>query len=247
MSAAQRRAAAGAAPPEPADSTDSAAADSADSAADSTGAADTRRRLIDAAWDMLAAGGPEAVTMRGVGERVGVSRTAPYRHFRGKDDLLRAVALRMMERMWAEVVGNLPGPDTAPEEVPGALLRAFSGYVRLGLEAPEHYRLAHGEHRDHVDEDDLHDSAARMMEECVRAVAEGQRLGAIRPGDPWRMVLLSTAALHGVITLALSGHLAKKLSGHRGGRGEPTDVERELHLLLADLVAGLTAPGLRPE
>ncbi|MBV2364432.1 TetR/AcrR family transcriptional regulator [Streptomonospora sp. NEAU-YY374] len=195
---------------------------------------------------MLAAGGPEAVTMRGVGERVGVSRTAPYRHFRDKEDLLRAVAMRMMDRMWAEIVGNLPGPDAAPEEVPGALLRAFSGYVRLGLEAPEHYRLAHGEYQGHGGGDELHAAAARMMEESVRAVAHGQRIGAIRPGDPWRMVLLSTAAVHGVISLALSGHLVKKLSG-RDGAGEPADVETELDLLLADLVAGLTAPGLRPE
>ncbi len=37
-----------------------------------------------AAADLLEEGGPDAVTLRAVGARAGVSRSAPYRHFTGK-------------------------------------------------------------------------------------------------------------------------------------------------------------------
>ena len=40
-------------------------------------AAKTRRALLDAAAELLDEGGPEAVTLREVGSRAGVSRAAP--------------------------------------------------------------------------------------------------------------------------------------------------------------------------
>lgn len=55
-------------------------------------AALTRRALLDAAAELLDLGGPEAVTLREVGARAGVSRGAPYRHFADKDSLPTAVA-----------------------------------------------------------------------------------------------------------------------------------------------------------
>ena len=44
-------------------------------------AAATRRALLDDAAALLDSGGPDAVTLREVGARAGVSRGAPYRHF----------------------------------------------------------------------------------------------------------------------------------------------------------------------
>jgi AcrR family transcriptional regulator len=55
-------------------------------------AAATRRALLDAAADLLDTGGPDAVTLRAVGARAGVTRGAPYRHFPDKDSLLTAIA-----------------------------------------------------------------------------------------------------------------------------------------------------------
>ncbi|MFI6702265.1 helix-turn-helix domain-containing protein [Streptomyces sp. NPDC050509] len=60
-------------------------------------AAITRRALLDAAAELLDLGGPEAVTLREVGARAGVSRGAPYRHFTGKDSLRTDPALAASE------------------------------------------------------------------------------------------------------------------------------------------------------
>ena len=58
----------------------------------SESAAATRQSLLEAAGALLDAGGPEAVTLREVGARTGVSRSAPYRHFADKETLLTVLA-----------------------------------------------------------------------------------------------------------------------------------------------------------
>ncbi|QBI54536.1 TetR/AcrR family transcriptional regulator [Streptomonospora litoralis] len=197
------------------------------------GAGDTRERLIEAASQLLAGGGPEAVTMRKVGELAGVSRAAPYRHFDDKEDLLRAVALRSLEAVRSEVMEALPTAATPPAEVPAALRRAFFAYLRDGIDRPEHYRLTFGEHLSYVDGPGVHEAAKALIERCVDALAQGQRAGAIRAGDPHDMAVLAWSALHGLVTLATSGHLAHK--------GWDTVEDGVLARLVADLVAGLTA------
>src|ERR1700709_543537 len=62
-------------------------------------AAATRRALLSNAAELLDSGGPEAVTLREVGARAGVSRGAPYRHFTDKENLLTAVAAEGWERI----------------------------------------------------------------------------------------------------------------------------------------------------
>lgn len=55
-------------------------------------AAITRRTLIAAAAELLDQSGPDAVTLRAVGARAGVSRGAPYGHFEDKAHLLTVLA-----------------------------------------------------------------------------------------------------------------------------------------------------------
>ena len=48
----------------------------------------TRRRLLDAARELAAEGGYEAVSMRAVAERAGVSPPTAYQYFASRDHVL---------------------------------------------------------------------------------------------------------------------------------------------------------------
>jgi AcrR family transcriptional regulator len=64
---------------------------------------DLKRALVEAALEMLAEGGTEALGMRELSRRVGVSAAAPYRHFKDKQALIQAVAAAGFERFYEAV------------------------------------------------------------------------------------------------------------------------------------------------
>lgn len=106
---------------------------------------DLRNALVDASTALAAAGGPEAVVLREAARRSGVSPTAAYRHFRDRDELLGAVALRALgtlaESMQRELAAVSPGHD--PEQAALARMAAVGrGYVRFALAEPGLFRTA---------------------------------------------------------------------------------------------------------
>ncbi|MFJ2738038.1 TetR/AcrR family transcriptional regulator [Streptomyces sp. NPDC087440] len=101
-------------------------------------AALTRRALLDAAAELLDLGGPEAVTLREVGARAGVSRGAPYRHFTGKDSLLTAVATESWERIADQVHALRTDPALSASEKQRGALRTLIG---VGRDQPHLYQM----------------------------------------------------------------------------------------------------------
>lgn len=70
----------------------------------------TRNRLLDAAIEHIAADGSEAMTIRSVAARSGVSVPTAYRYFPSRDDLLDAVARRIDElSRFEDFAGSLDG------------------------------------------------------------------------------------------------------------------------------------------
>src|SRR5579875_733293 len=57
----------------------------------------TRERILDAAIELIEAEGPGALSMRRLGGALGVEGMAIYHHFAGRDDLLGAIAERLLE------------------------------------------------------------------------------------------------------------------------------------------------------
>ena len=50
-----------------------------------------RDRISQAAQELFLEGGVEAISMRKVADRVGISATAIYRHYKDKDELLTGI------------------------------------------------------------------------------------------------------------------------------------------------------------
>jgi AcrR family transcriptional regulator len=184
----------------------------------------TRDALVAAAADLMDEGGLEAVTLREVGRRAGVSHNAPYKHFADKEALLAAVAARELAgratAMAETTTRNLP---------PGAAVQvAMRGYIAWALAYPVRFKLVYGAWSKSSAELSAAADAARSG--LVDAVASAQRAERLPAGDPERLTALLLALVHGAVDLALSGHLSRQGKG----RASPDD-------LLDDLFGHLSA------
>lgn len=98
----------------------------------------TRRALLNDAAALLDDGGPDAVTLREVGARAGVSRGAPYRHFANKESLLSAVATAGWERLGDHMHALQADPQLPPVD---KLRAALIAVIEVSRRQPHLYRL----------------------------------------------------------------------------------------------------------
>jgi AcrR family transcriptional regulator len=163
-------------------------------------------------------GGAAALTLRAVGARLGVSRTALYRHFADKSALLNAVSedgfRRLgdaLERSWDDAGGGIRGF----EEMGRA-------YVRFALDNPAHYRVMFGVWNSREQDDSaLRAAGARAFQLLVDALAVLQREGAARRDEtPDQVALYVWAVVHGIAMLGIDG----RLPDGPGGVRDVTDV-----------------------
>jgi AcrR family transcriptional regulator len=103
---------------------------------------DLRRELIRVATEVVKKEGVDALTIRGVSSTLNVSRTAPYRHFKDKDELLCAIAKqgyhifgKSMQQVWDEHL------DLSPVE---RFVAVGQSYINFSCDYPEYYLLMFG-------------------------------------------------------------------------------------------------------
>ncbi|MFF1696366.1 TetR/AcrR family transcriptional regulator [Streptomyces sp. NPDC058257] len=93
-----------------------------------------RRRIVEAAVELLEKGGPDAVSTRAVAAAAGMQPPAIYRLFGDKEGLLEAVAehgyAQFLERKRAQL-------DPAPQDPVDELRRGWDMVVEFGVSRPE--------------------------------------------------------------------------------------------------------------
>ena len=189
----------------------------------------TKARLGAAASDLLDAGGQGAVTLRAVGDRIGVSHNAPYRHFRDRNALLAAVAERDFDGLRAAFQARA---DEEPEA--GAAVRAAAmALVAYARAHPARYRLLFSD-PDLVSEGGTMEGAAWGAFQAFDGIVGRCRFGDRLSVGTTRLTGLIYATLHGAIDLDLGGRA-------RDAKGLGS-IEATLDLLL-DLLAGSEGAG----
>jgi AcrR family transcriptional regulator len=158
-------------------------------------AAMTRRSLLDAAGALLDTGGPDAVTLREVGARTGVSRSAPYRHFANKETLLTALAANALNQL-GDTLERLAAGDDPPEQ---SLRAALLSLVAIGRTRPHLYRLMF---TTPMGDPTAAVQAAERTQDLFLAIV--RRIVGPQRARHYGALLLTTA--HGVTDLELSGH-----------------------------------------
>jgi AcrR family transcriptional regulator len=172
---------------------------------------DLRQALVDAAIELLRQGGPEALTLRGVARAAGVSQAAPYRHFTDRKALVAAVAddgFRRLRLAMAQPEPARPAkrrskrPDSSRDG--RGLRRLAIQYVRFAHAHPAEYRVMFGaEIMESGDYPELRTSSRAVFELLSGGIAELQKRGMIRKGDPDLIAIGAWAMMHGLVMLSL--------------------------------------------
>lgn len=149
---------------------------------------DLRAATLRAAQDLLEKQGPDAVVLRAVAKKAGVSHTAPYRHFPTREALLAALASEGFAELGARV-GGAEGASMG------------EAYVGFALARPHLFRLMFG---------GLLDLGAHAELAAASRAAYERLLGAFRArgdvGDPALAAAAAWSLVHGLSHLLLDGH-----------------------------------------
>ena len=162
-----------------------------------------RTQLVDAAMRRFIEFGVSAVTMRGLADELGCSRTTPYRYFRDKGEILAAVRASAFARL-ADATEKAAGLTHDP------LARLEAGgraYLRFARSHPDEYRLMFEfPQEDEETYPELARCLARHRSRMAEWAQDAVDAGLIE-GDARTLGQLFWAGMHGVIMLEIAGKL----------------------------------------
>jgi len=186
-----------------------------------------RRGLLDEALSTIRTEGVEALTLREIGARLGVSRTALYRHFADKGALLGAVATEGFRTLREQLTSAwVDGGRGRP-----ALDSMGTAYIRFAIDNPSHYRVMFGGFVNaDAGESELATEAEGSFQALVDALASLQAAGEVRPDHLLQMAHFVWAMVHGVAMLVIDRRLH-----------EPGDIEQLIGYAVARLGTGIDA------
>ncbi len=149
---------------------------------------DLRNALIAAAGQVLAAKGSAGLSLREVAKVAGVSHAAPYRHFRDKAALLRALAQGGFEELTAAIV---TAADSKPHNPEQKLIEAGVAYVRLAVQNPAITQLMFGGTLVPEHDTACRKAAASAYEFLLGIIEEGVAHGVFRQRAPRELALVA--------------------------------------------------------
>ncbi len=197
-----------------------------------------RDALVEAAVDVVREGGPEALSLRELARRVGVSHAAAYRHFADREALVDVAAEGALAGLVTRIHGRLDGVDES-DPVTAARRRLVAigrGYVEFALAESGLFRLlftaypAPPEGKDGASGDDPYGMLNAALDDLVE-------VGYLSSADRVGADVTCWSAVHGFSVLNVEGPL----------RGLPAE-ERDAALMtmLLGIDRGLGARGTWP-
>lgn len=189
-----------------------------------------RESILEASHQYIRKFGVESLSLREIAKILGVTHSAPNKHFPKKEILLAALVedgFRMF-RSFLENTGI--EMETNPRE---AFIRMGLGYIQFANENPELYRLMFSnvfEHPENYPEmGKAGFEAFNVLHESVKFL---QSKGVIRKGDSLELSYLIWSLVHGYVLLSQEGRL-------KHASGVNVNQEETLRSLLSLLMDGI--------
>jgi AcrR family transcriptional regulator len=189
---------------------------------------DLRQALIAGAIALITEQDVNSLSLREVARRVGVSHTAPYRHFQDKEALLAAVAEEGFIGLTAAMNSGI---QQAPEQPLKRLEATGVAYVQFAIAHPSHYRVMFGSFRG---EQTPHPERAQVgwqaFQVLLNQIEAGQVEKVVRSGDAMQLAWAAWSTVHGLAMLLIDGRLPIS---------QPSEVEGLAKFVICTLIEGL--------
>ncbi|MFO7550617.1 MAG: TetR/AcrR family transcriptional regulator [Haliea sp.] len=157
-----------------------------------------RAELLDTAVEELEIQGVEALSLRALARGIGVSQTAPYRHFSDKGDLLAAMATVGYRRLLSSLREAAAATGESPREQLQALAHAYVAYAGR---YPQMFKLMFGPSVHPDSQPELRDASRDTFQQVQSILRRGIEQGIFRQQDLAYLTNAAWAGIHGLATL----------------------------------------------
>ncbi|HVO40538.1 MAG TPA: TetR/AcrR family transcriptional regulator [Spirochaetia bacterium] len=184
-----------------------------------------RQALIGEAMEALEKEGLDGLSLRGLAASAGVSKTAPYRHFADKHELLVTLAAEgfreLADVLEAAALGapaaDHATPDAKPAGIPDGPTRGirmlFRAYLQFARTRPALYQLMVSRLGFSLHSESCRINSGRAFQCLVRAVENAQKAGWRSERNTMAVVLSLWAEVHGWALLLIEDLLPPEAVG----------------------------------
>jgi len=193
---------------------------------------DLREEILCAASRLLEQHNISSLSLRAVAKEVGVSHTAPYRHFKDKESLLAGIASLGFDRLAAQLAETV---ISNPNNPAAQLQESGHQYVKMALQNPQCTQLMFSGILPCDDTyPELRLSGDAAFDGLKLMIEEGQNCGVFKQGDVEILALAAWSGIHGLSMLLISGNLPEIL-------GIPVELRSLTTAVTTTLLEGLKA------
>lgn len=160
---------------------------------------DLRQALLEAACSHLRTENADTLSLRALARSIGVSQTAPYRHFDSKNALFAAIAtwgFRILRDQMNEALG------AAGENVAEAMVATGMAYLAFSQEHPEKYQLFLDSSLVEFDEyPELQQAGSESFDILLSLIRRGKEEGKFIDRPEEELASIIWAGLHGIASI----------------------------------------------
>lgn len=170
---------------------------------------DLKNALIQAGIEILSQEGLQALSLRRVARRAGVSHSAPYAHFADKQALIAAISTEGFRQLYDQLAAAVQQSQGDPLQ---QLVQATGVYCDFALADSAHFKIMFSGVLEMEDDyPDFVDISLKNFNLVIEIVENCQQAGILKPGPAEELAVTVWGLVHGVVSLMIEGQVSETI------------------------------------